>query len=326
MPSVQALADQAAIFKKKRALLVEKIKQLALDEVKIAAGGQKFQIQQELADANQELGKLDQQLADIDANRMYHALLEMDYFDQTISFDAYFAAQRIAAFLIHGPKDYGQDWLLRRLLELIPRDHEWEPINVDLGSALAPKNVSELWDDLSNRVYPAPPLPPPSPEQIAQEAAKWLETKTVLLILRQIDAWEPTEAQRLVAKFWQALAKAAQDTLKPGNTHLLMFLVDYRDLAHTWGLPLVDAPAPQVEPGIPIRLQEIKPFTPDVVKPWIHNHFVTYNDLLKPLLLNMEQTVQAIVDASQGGAPDQVAKMICIHCKHFYKKERWLTL
>ncbi|MBI4671509.1 MAG: hypothetical protein HY741_07565 [Chloroflexi bacterium] len=326
MLSAQALIEQAAILKKKRALLVEKIKQLALDEVKIAAGGQKFQIQQELADANQELGKLDQQLTDIDANRMYHALLEMDYFDQSISFDAYFAAQRIAAFLIHGPKDYGQDWLLRRLIALMPRDHEWEKIEIDLGSAVIAKEVSALWDDLASRVYSTPPFPTPAPAQIAQEAAKWLETKTVLLILRQIDAWEPTEAQALVTNFWQALAKAAQDTLKPGNTRLVMFLVDYRDLAQTWGLPLVDAPAPQVEPGIPIRLQEIKPFTPDVVKPWIHNHFVTYSDLLKPLLVNMEQTVQAIVDASQGGAPDQVAKAICFHCKHFYKKERWLTL
>ncbi len=325
MPSVQALSDQAAILKKKRALLVEKLTRLALDEVKIAAGGQKFQIQQELADANQELGKLDQQLADIDANRMYHALLEMDYFDQFVSFDMYMNAQRIAAFLIHGPKDYGQDWLLRRLLNSILGD-ECERIDVDLGSALAPKNVSELWDDLSNRVYPTPLFPPPSSNQIAQETAKWLETKTVLLILRQIDAWEPTEAQQLVVHFWQALAKAAQDTLKPGATHLLMFLVDYRDLAHTWGLPFVDAPAPQVEPGIPIRLQEIKPFTPNVVEPWIDNHMVHYKDLLQPLWADKKQIVQAIVDASQGGAPDQVAKMICIHCKHFYKKERWLTL
>lgn len=320
-----ALKQRADILKQKRQLLLQKIAYLEQQSVIIATGNEKFQVDQQLAQAQDALTALDQQLKDIDGDRIYRALLEMNYFDQSISFGAYLQSQRIGAFLIHGPAGYGQDWLLRRLLELIPGDTEMERIDIDLGSRYLPKEVNALWDQLAQRLR-LEPFPPPTPDQIAKTAASWLQTKTVVLILLQIDAWAPPQANALIQEFWKGLVQAAQDTLKAGtNSRLLLFLVDYSDLVGTWNVPLIDAPAQQVEPGIPVRLQNVSPFTSSEIKPWVQNHYVSYPDLLQPLVVNLDQNVQTILQSSQG-VPDEVAKSICLRCKHYYQKERWLKL
>lgn len=325
MPGDTALKQRADILKATRKLLLDKLQELQRQAVIYTVGDQGFQVQQELARAQQDLKALDQQLKDIDGDRIYYALLEMNYFDQSMTFGGYIQAQRIGAFLIHGPAGYGQDWLLRRLLELIPGDTDPERIEIDLGSPYLTKEVDALWDQLAQRLQ-LDPFPPPSHEQIAKTAASWLETKTVIFILQQIDAWAPQQANALIQEFWKGLVQAAQETLKAGtNTRLLMFLVDYSDLVSTWNLPLVDASAGQAEPAIPVRLQNVSPFTTDEVKPWVKTKYLLYQDLLQPLAVNLDQNVQAIIDSSQG-VPDEVAKNICLRCQHYYQKARWLKL
>lgn len=343
MPFDDISRDRVKMLKEKRKGITApvdtlnlKVQRLGEDLAKLAYGAPKFQVEQELESAKkerdeairaaeQELKSIDQQLRDIDDDRMYRLLMEMNYFDQSKAFNKYLAAQRISAFLIHGPTSYGQDWLLRQLLERLLTKGELERIEIDLGSRYSPKEVSGVWDELAGHLK-LEPFPPPSPDVIAKSAASWLETKTVVLILFQIDAWTPQQAHALIDEFWKNLVTAAQDTLK-GNTEtrLIMFLVDYSDSAQTWNLPLIDAPSDHVLESIPIRLQAITPFTYDIVKPWVQYHSNVFADLLEPLALDMETTVKTIIQSSQG-APDEVAKYIYYQCKRSYHPDRWLKL
>ena len=346
MPTDTDLRERAKLLKSQldalysqRDILNQKVNDLTIQVAANAGGAFGFQLKQDLQAATKERETafndgairerfLKQELKNIDADGMYRALLELNYTAQTNSFESYVESQRIAAFLIHGQTGYGQDWLLRRLLEIIPDDGEsepFDPIKLDLGSTNN-KSVASIWKHIAERAG-ANQVPPLSNAEIAKAAAQWLETHTVVIIFRQIDAWTQQQMDALIETFWKELVTAAQATLKGDvDTRLLLFLVDYSDQVSRWNLPLHDiASTQQGEPSIPVRLQDIGVFTLEFIRPWLANPPLPYRDLFKDLRKNFEQSVQTIMQNSQG-VPDEVARYICYQCQLDYDPERWLQI
>jgi predicted RNase H-like nuclease (RuvC/YqgF family) len=101
-------------------LLSEKLLELRRQSAMEAGTSIKFQLTKQVAQAEAELDELAQRLDDLDRvatdDRLYQALLKLGYSRQVLTFRKFVQQYPVAAFLIYGKLDYGQRWLLNRLV------------------------------------------------------------------------------------------------------------------------------------------------------------------------------------------------------------------
>lgn len=80
-----------------------------------------FRLQQQIKEAEQKRDRVERELAKLDktsnSEQLYRMLLKLGYERQVQLFLRLLQAQSVAALLIHGSLQYGQRWLLNRLVE-----------------------------------------------------------------------------------------------------------------------------------------------------------------------------------------------------------------
>lgn len=236
--------------------------------------------------------------------QLFDLLIKLDFGEQVRIAKQVIEAHRIAAFLVHGGTDCGQQILVNRLVRLSPGWQTGQRICIDAGSNGTGKSSRSLWRQVASKLN-IPTSTPPT--QIADKVCEWWKTQDVIFIFHTVDYMPQTILSEWVLEFWQPLIKVAQckTHLTQRDTHLLMFLVDYTGCVCNSDVTLVRQADQPDYPRIPLHLPPAGRFPPDVLDFWID----TAAEILPAGL-----SAQALLTASDNGIPQLIYETICDLC------------
>jgi len=152
-------------------------------------------------------------------------LPQMDFEQQVQLVTKVMESHRIAAFLVHGEPDCGQQLLVTRLFRLKPQWKNISPIEIDLSHNGVGKSIPHLWRQVASRFG----LPKDTqPNEIIERVCDRLLTQDVIFIFYTVDYMRPEVLAAWLQEFWEPLVERVDQNfrLTPEGTHLLMFLVD----------------------------------------------------------------------------------------------------
>jgi inactive STAND/TIR domain len=251
-----------------------------------------------------------------DGNSLYEALLTLDYLEQVKTFRRFRERSQTGAFLIHGQIEYGQRWLLNRLVRQVPGSGSGKPpFRFDFQRKVGARSLDALWRRLGK--WANPTKPSMLPAEIVEQVHRIWQYQTVLLILDDLDTVDEQCISDFLHRFWGPLMDQAQRVpCRSQNHYLLMFLVDNTGCTDGWSLPLAERLDSAWRPHIPVKLEKISRITDEVLFHWL-NHEV---DRL-PTGLHVPGIL-----AGSGGIPQIVLENICSACGYdWYEGENlWI--
>lgn len=291
-----------------------------------------FKIEKQIEEAQAECDRIKQEIENQDilstSCDLYRALLKLGYREQIISFKRFLKSQSIAAFLLHGSPDYGQRWLLNRLItQHIRYDTTVKLVRVQLNRIGRRRDISALWRELGGRVGLVGKQNTPS--EIVKRVYGWWETQNVILVFHDVDCMPQEYLQQLIQDFWLPLAGQAREVVsKTTKYQLLMFLVDYEGGVSKENTLFVEKLEPSWEPKIPIKLPSIIPFRDHTLNDWMETIEIEFDTLPLVEAINdkEDELVKEILDNSDNGIPELVMLEICHRCgcNWYEEKDRWL--
>lgn len=247
---------------------------------------------------------------------LFDLLLRLDFREQVRLFRRVIQTHRVAAFLVHGEPDYGQQVLVNRLLRLSPGWQTGQRIGINLASPIISEIPRSLWRQVASKLGVSTST---APAHIAEKVCEWWQTQDVIFVFHRVDSMSPVFLSAWIEEFWQPLVVAAHNNLHrtQRETHLLMFLVDYRGRVCNWDVALAQQPDQPEYPRIPLHLPPASRFPPDVLDFWID---------MAAEMLPAGLTAQILLAASENGIPQIVYYIICDHCGLSWEGElaRWL--
>jgi inactive STAND/Caspase domain len=256
--------------------------------------------------------------------RLYQALLRLGYFEQTKLFRKFVRTYPITAFLIYGKLDYGQRWLLNRLVEKHTHDSIADaPIKINWSRISQRTDVTALWQALARRVGLSLPA---KPQEIMNCIARRWQHQNIVLVFYEVDFLPKAFLEELLRDFWAPLATQAWNSARPQSPYkLLMFLVDYDGKVGEWSIPFAESLDPSWQPSTPVKLPIIEEFTEGDLLSWLQ---FSADDLPVDLIDEMDETVQAILENSNDGIPELTFWDICQRAgSNWYENEdKWMKL
>jgi hypothetical protein len=230
-------------------------------------------------------------------NKLYNALLSLDYIRQESLFQEFVQNNQIGACLIHGKQQYGQRWLLHRLLRAIPHNNTASLTKkISFLRQVQNGSLDALWGEVKRKLkLKCQPLP----DELAKAVCNLWQTQTVVLIFDDADQIEEAHLEKFIKDFWQPLVEIANNKPpKSRNSRLLVFLIDFDGCTPKWSIPFADALDTTWKPHIPLKLPPIKPLREMELAYWLEKAF---NDLPRQLTDSIEATVQSILENSDNG-------------------------
>ncbi|NEU74892.1 hypothetical protein PI95_020620 [Hassallia byssoidea VB512170] len=328
MFSDQHLQHKLDALQQQYDLEAEKLKDLRRSYAIEASTIARFQLEKQIEQTEAEMDELAQQIDRLEraspVERLYRALLKLNYREQTKKFRRIIPDNSVAAFLIHGLPDYGQGWLLNRLVQQhVPNSITAKVVQFNLNRLARKSDVPSLWRELSRGVgLGGQGLPP----DIADRVYQWWQTQNVLLIFRDVDFLSEIYLRELLENFWFPLTiKTTSANAKVSQFQLIMFLIDEKGCVSKWNVPFApEEPNSNWQPDSPVKLPEISGFSQEELAKWLD-----YESDDLPILLTeqLEQTVQTILENSDNGVPELAMEQICYlsGCCDWYEEEKtWL--
>jgi inactive STAND len=309
-------------------LLSEKLLKLRRDYAIATDTSVKFQLEHQIPATEAELETLAQQQDKLDRvsqdGRLYQALLKLGYHKQKIMFRKFVERYPIAAFLIYGKLDYGQRWLLNRLVVQHTRDSiAGKVIKINLSRVARRNDVAALWRELAGRAGLGTQA---EQGEIIDRVHRWWRTQNVLLILYDIDHLPECSLEEILRDFWTPLTTRAWEGGKPESPYkLLMFLVDYDGKVGDWSIPFAETPEKTWHPKIPVKLPVITEFTAKDLANWLE---YSADDLPIELVDEVDKTVLEILKNSEEGIPEPTLGEICrqVGLNWYEQEDRWMKL
>ncbi|MDJ0649090.1 MAG: trypsin-like peptidase domain-containing protein [Xenococcaceae cyanobacterium MO_188.B19] len=250
-------------------------------------------------------------------DELYKVLLKLGYEDQASAFLKLVQAQSVSSFLIHGSPDYGQRWLLNRLVEqYVPNNIDPMVVKIDFGRKIRRNDINSLWRELGIRVGLQTNKPVPS-EIIERVYQSW-KAKTILLVFHDVDRIPENYLYELIASFWRPLAdRIRKEEYKAKNYHLIMFLIDYEGKVGSLNDIFTDSvDAKKLE--TPVKSPKINEFSEKDLSNWIRYE---YQELPIELTHEVDDVVKDILKQSESGIPEYVLAEICYRCGLDWYKE-----
>ena len=256
----------------------------------------------------------------IQTEKFINALYELDYCSQRNSFkQAITHVKPAATFVIHGRPNYGQRWLVNLLRYEVPYyTNSWQK-----SIYIKPhrKDIDVIWQTLAQELKTNS-----SPQAVAQELYLHWKTRTVILVIHDVDLIAGSCLKQFMDELWQPLvAKAKIDKELQCPYRILLFLVDnknsYLELQKSLSL-LTEIDINR--PHLPFLLNELEPFNRNLIETWVGVQEQLLSPLWKSPVL-MEQVMCEIVE--RDNQPIFVFRDIC-QCFEFewYEIERGLAL
>lgn len=261
--------------------------------------------------------------------KLYKALLKLGYRQQARLFRAAIDSESIAAFLIYGLPDYGQEWLLNRLVyrNIKPIMNE-VIVKVELASRLGKIDPSEIWYQLGAKLGQNKRPPPRS--DVIERLKRTLKTRHVIVILNNVHILPERDIQKIIIDFWLPLISDLKKVYTDTETRkLLMFLVDYGEIADSWNIPLVEKLEANWNPQQPIKPPKLEEFKEEELREWLEDEFRDLPpELVRGIDMRVEENLKMILDNSDGGIPEFAFYQICYLCglNWYDEKEKWLRI
>ena len=204
MASFDLLQPRRAALQVEYDLLSEKLLKLRRESAIAAGASVQFQLEKEVEQVEANLTKVGQQQEDLDRlssdGRLYQALLKLGYRKQVQTFRKFVHSYPVAAFLIYGGMEYGQRWLLNRLVVQHTRDSiAGKVVKVNLTRVARKSDVASLWRELGGRVGLGRQGTIP---EIVERVYQWWQTQNVLLIFYEVDCLPESFLEQLLCEFW----------------------------------------------------------------------------------------------------------------------------
>jgi hypothetical protein len=249
--------------------------------------------------------------------QLFDSLLKLDFGEQVRLTKQVMHVHRIAAFLVHGETDCGQQILVNRLIRLSPGWQTGQRICIDAGSRSTVKSTHFLWRQLASKLS----MPASTPSaQIADKVCDWWKTQDVILVFHAVDNIPQAILSQWVQEFWQPLVTAAHlnEHLAQHDTRLLMFLVDYSGCVCNSDVSLAHEVDQPDYPRIPLYLPPAGRFPPNVLDGWID---------MAAEILPIGITSQTLLESSDNGIPQRIYEIICDNCDISWEGDlaKWLV-
>ncbi len=258
---------------------------------------------------------------ELDSETLYNALLRLNFSDQANLFRHFVENHKVVSCLIHGEPEYGQSWLLNRLLQLVPNGRSAKVIQFGLSRRSRASYIESLWRELGGRLGLAGLH---SPQKIAEAVCKSWQTQTVILVFQNVDQMPQEYMNQFLCEFWLPLVKISGNcSPRSSGYRLLMFLVDYSGCVEQWKIDCVEALNSTLKPQILVKLPRLNRLSDRDLVIWMETGI---NDLPVKLTSQLERTVQSILENSDNGLPEVALEYICSLCEHnWYEWEQvWL--
>ncbi|MGH1393322.1 MAG: hypothetical protein ACRAVC_04715 [Trichormus sp.] len=317
----QRLEQKRLILEQEYNLLAERLRRLRCDCAIETDTANLFKLETQIEQTDTKLKNLDQQLSQLEqaasSEKIYHALLKLGYRQQTREFRKFIEAHSTAAFLISGSPEYGQRWLLNRLVvQYVPSILTGKIVRIDLSRIARRSDINTLWRELGGRVGLSRQSTIP---EIAERVYQWWLTQNVLLIFNDIDCLSENFLDELICDFWLPLANKAKEATPQSNQFkLLMFLVDYAGCVADWNVHFAEGYNSW-------KLPEIVEFSDVELANWLDYEA---DQLPTKLTDQPNETIQIILENSDNGIPEPALGEICrlSDCDWYEQEEKWLKL
>lgn len=260
-------------------------------------------------------------IASLDNGTLYNTLLRLNFSDQVRLFRHFVETYKVGSCLIHGEPEYGQRWLLNRLVQLVPNGRSAKVIQVDLSRRSRGSYIDSLWRELGGRVGLPGQYPP---QKIAQAVCKLWQTQTVILVFQNLDQMPQEYMSQFLCEFWLPLVDiSGKCSPHSGSYRLLMLLVDYSGCVEQWKIDCVEVLDSTWKPQILVKLPRLNRLSNRDLESWMETGI---NDLPVKLTTQLELTVQSILKNSENGLPELALQQICSLCEcNWYDWEQvWL--
>ncbi len=290
---------------------------------------QSFRVGKQIEEAEAEREQIVQKLEELEnklgREGLYSTLMKLGYRSQVRLFRQLIEVESVAVFLIHGLPDYGQRWLLNRLVvQYVPYSLTGKVVKVDLNRKVRRSDVSALWRELGGRF--GLPERQRSPSEVAEQIYQCWQTQNVLLIFNDVNCVPEASLQELIQDFWLPLVSRVRDSRSQASQFkLLMFLVDYEGCAGSWKVPFAEKLDLTRKPHTPIRAPMLVEFSDNDLTNWIEDE---YDKLPPELTREVDDTVKEILNNSENGIPEFALEAICHRCgcDWYEESEKWLKL
>lgn len=292
-------------------LLSEKLLELRRDCAIASDTSIRFQLSKQIEQTEADLKKIERQQIDLERlssdGRLYQALLRLGYLKQVKTFRKFVQSHPVAAFLVYGGMEYGQRWLMNRLVMQHTQDSiTGKVIRIDLTRVTRRSDVAALWRELSNRVGLGRQG---EIATIVERVYQWWQTQNVLLVFYRVDYLPEFFLNELLQDFWQPLAmRAWQSGHEVSPYRLLMFLADFEGYVGDWKIPFVENLESGWMPSLPVKLAKISEFSEQELINWLD---FAADDLPIELVDEADQTAQVILENSDEGIPEPAMSEIC---------------
>ena len=267
----------------------------------------------------------------VELENLYPTLLKLGYHKQVSFFLQLIQTKSVAAFLIHGLPNYGQRWLLNRLVvQYVPYFLKDKIIKVNVNRKIRRNDIRGLWREIA--VHVGLKGKQDTPSEITKQVYQCLQTQNVLLVFHEVQTMSENTLSELIDGLWLPLVSKiqhlsqAQHQPSPANKYkLLMFLIDYEGCVGSWEFPFAEQLNSHAEPKIIFKPPIITEFSDNDLMYWINAEF---DKLPSALTAQVQNKVKEILENSDNGVPELVLEIICTDCdcNWYEESEKWLKL
>ncbi|GIL15483.1 MAG: hypothetical protein BroJett039_06560 [Chloroflexota bacterium] len=280
-----------------------------------------FKLDKQILKAEQTCDDLFGSMQKYNSLRLYGALQNLDYFEQVNAFRSFTERHRSGAFLIHGGEGYGQQWLLKLLLQTI--EHATTNLLIEFQANTRSRGLDYkfAWERLAKNVG----LNLAAEGQVIQRLNDKLSARDVTLVFHSVGELSKAALEQILENFWVPLATGIQVDPHKEPHYLLMFLVDYYGSTGDWDLKCAEKYDPEWVPQTLVKLPRLSSISYDDLKYWIRaqGRILPY-----AFIEQAEQMADTIWVQSNDGGPEQIFELICMHCGYNWYEgaEWWLKL
>ncbi|MEA5512551.1 hypothetical protein [Nodularia sp. UHCC 0506] len=241
--------------------------------------------------------------------KLKNALEKLNYKQQKDLFDdAIEPLKPAATFLIHGKKNYGQQWLVNLLryqhLPLYTTDVWQHKLEIQRRDA----NIENIWRKLQTLLN----TQDSAPQTLVDELYKHWQTRPVILVL-YIEHIVDNYLEEFINKFWKPLVDMViADLSESKNNRLVLFLVDNANSQAKVKKYLLEKPDNN-ESYKPLKLEQIEHFNPQDVESWagIQCNYQLFSQLWNDSTFNRDVMAQIVENHT---TPIAVFTKICECC------------
>ena len=266
-----------------------------------------------------QIQELEDQIEALDiTSRLHKALLKLDYHQQEMLFRQLIGRSQVGAFLIHGEPDYGQSWLLNRLVSQVPHVGVGKVIPINLQFRGRRWDFDAMQREMRRCVGLANAR---SLQDVVEQIHSWWQTQTVVLIFHNVDTIDAQYMREFIQGFWLPLVERAMNVpCRSPYYRLLMFLIDNNGCVDTWNFDCVEQLDASWKPHVPIKPPRLNRMHRDDLMSWVRYECAT----LPASILNTQ--IEDILEKSEKGIPQFVLEHICelCNCDWYEKEPLWI--